>query len=70
MTTETCNDDVYKHGELIGMFDMLKRDAEKMCADLTSASGRLHDWHYFAGRVVIKALPEGWGCEPAGKGGE
>jgi hypothetical protein len=52
------------------MFDMKKKDAEKMCADLTSASGRLHDWHYFAGRVVIKALPEVSGCESAGKGGE
>lgn len=55
-----CDLDVYKYGELIGVYDMPKDDAEALRHRLTKETGRLHDWHYFGGRVVMKALPEGF----------
>jgi hypothetical protein len=59
-TDMACDLDVYKHGELIGVYDMPKAEAEELRKKLTKETGRLHDWHYFGGRVVMKALPEGF----------
>lgn len=56
----SCDLDVYKHGELIGVYDMPKEAAEALRHQLTKETGRLHDWHYVGGRVVMKALPEGF----------
>lgn len=53
-----CNLDVYKHGESMGLYDMPKDEAEKLCERLTKETGRLHDWHYIGGRVHVKALPK------------
>jgi hypothetical protein len=54
--TESCNDEVYKNGESVGLFDMPKAEAEAMCIRLTQETGFLHDWHYIGGRVHVKAL--------------
>lgn len=58
-TDSVCDPDVYKHGELIGVYDMPKAEAEELRKKLTEETGRLHDWHYFGGRVVMKALVKG-----------
>lgn len=55
---EKCNEDVYKHGVSVGLFDMPKKEAEAYCEQETLRTGRLHDWHYIGGRVHVKAMPE------------
>lgn len=52
-----CDDDVFKRGELVGIFDMPKEEAEAACKKATLETGRKHDWHYFGGRVRVLALP-------------
>ena len=54
---EECDPDVFRFGEVVGIFDMPKEDAEAMCKGLTQSTGRKHDWHFSAGRVVVKAIP-------------
>lgn len=56
---DICNQEVFDHGVSLGFFDMSKADANAMCERLTEETGRQHDWHYIAGRVHVKALPEG-----------
>ena len=56
MSTETCEDDIFKYGESLGMFDMPKEQAEQYCKDETERTGYQHDWHYVAGRVHVLAL--------------
>lgn len=58
MSTAECNQDVYKHGKVVGVYDMPKEEAEAACKKATEDSGCLHDWHYVGGRVVVKALPK------------
>lgn len=58
MSSNECNLDVYKHGEIVGVFDMPKVEAEELRHRLTKETGRVHDWHYSGGRVVMKVLPE------------
>lgn len=60
MSSAECNDVVYKNGETVGVYDMPKEEAEYLRKKLTKETGRLHDWHYVGGRVVMKALPEGF----------
>ena len=57
MSTERCEDAVYEHGESMGYFDMPKQEAERYCQTETERTGRKHDWHYFAGRVHVLAMP-------------
>lgn len=59
MNPEKMNEDIYKNGELVGVYDMPKEEAEKFCERLTTES-KTHnfDWHYFGGRVVVKTLPK------------
>lgn len=63
MSSGECNMEVYKHGELVGVYDMPKEEAEELCEKLTKETGCLHDWHYVGGRVVMKALPKGYVME-------
>ena len=58
MASTTCDKDVYSHGVSLGLFDMKKEKAEALCIAETERTGRKHDWHYAAGWVCIKALPE------------
>lgn len=58
MFLEKCNDDVYKHGQIVGVYSMPKEEAEALCQRLTRETGRAHDWHYSGGRVVVKVLPK------------
>lgn len=60
MAIDECNADVYKYGQLVGIYDMPKEIAEASCKLATEQSGCLHDWHYVGGRVYIKALPKDW----------
>lgn len=57
MATDECDDDVYRHGESMGLYAVSKGEAEALCIRLTKETGRQHDWHYIGGRVHIKALP-------------
>ncbi|QOC57954.1 hypothetical protein phiK7B1_099 [Pseudomonas phage phiK7B1] len=62
MSTEKCNEDIYKHGESVGLMDVSKTEAEAHCQRATAES-KTHDydWHYVAGRVHVKRLPKNWG---------
>ncbi|WNC91063.1 hypothetical protein RI103_06845 [Paraburkholderia sp. FT54] len=56
MSADECAQDVYKHGQSIGLFDIPKETANAICAGITSITGARVDWHYIAGRVHMKAL--------------
>ena len=64
MDPDACDDDVYKNGVSLGLFDMPKKDVEDYCKKLTAETGNKHDWHYVAGRVHIKVLQSGMGTAP------
>lgn len=53
---DKCNADVFTHGVSMGVFGMTKQQAEAYCKAETARTGRLHDWHYVAGRVHVKTL--------------
>jgi hypothetical protein len=53
---DECAQDVYKHGQSIGLFDIPKETANVICAGITAVTGARVDWHYIAGRVHMKAL--------------
>ncbi|WP_175836996.1 hypothetical protein [Burkholderia anthina] len=53
---DECAQDVYDHGQSIGLFDIPKKTANSICAGITEVTGARVDWHYFAGRVHMKAL--------------
>lgn len=57
LSTEKCDQTVFDKGEFIGVFDISKEQAEDLCKHETERTGRKHDWHYFAGRVRVLALP-------------
>lgn len=57
MNTEKCDNDVFENGISLGLFDMSKENAELYCRKETERTGRKHDWHYYGGRVHIKAMP-------------
>ena len=58
MNEEKCDQNVLDFGEIVSMADLSKEAAESLCKKLTDRTGRKHDWHFTAGRVVIKAIPE------------
>lgn len=51
-----CAQDVYQHGQSIGLFDIPKDTANAICAGITAITGARVDWHYIAGRVHMKAI--------------
>jgi len=53
-----CDRDVYERGEVVGVYNMPKEEAEALRHRLTKETGNLHDWHYSGGRVVMKVLLE------------
>ncbi|KVH05433.1 hypothetical protein WS84_28280 [Burkholderia anthina] len=56
ISPDECAQDVYSHGLSIGLFDIPKETANAICAQITAVTGVRVDWHYFAGRVHMKAL--------------
>lgn len=52
-----CDPEVFSNGVSLGLFEMPKEKAESLCEALRLATGYKIDWHYFAGRAHIKALP-------------
>ena len=58
MSSEKCDNDVFNNGISLGFFDMSKQEAEQFCIDKSKETGDQYDWHYFAGRVVVKYLPK------------
>lgn len=56
MDPEKCSEDVYTKGIGVGVYAFDKETAEKLCADLTAATGLRFDWHFAGGRAVIKVL--------------
>lgn len=56
MSEEKCDDEVFKNGISLGLFEMTKRQAEDHCKAETERTGHKHDWHFAGGRVHVKAL--------------
>jgi hypothetical protein len=68
MSTENCDENVYRLGVFQGFYDMPKADAEEHCRVMTARTGYKHDWHYFGGRVrVLALLPEFVQCDACAK---
>lgn len=58
--SDQCNDDVFKYGESVGVFDMTKEEAEAKCKEMTEKSEFTYDWHFAMGRVHVKRLRKGF----------
>ncbi|RQT26129.1 hypothetical protein [Burkholderia contaminans] len=56
LSPDECEQDVYRFGRSIGLFDIPKETANAICAQITAVTGTRVDWHYIAGRVHMKAL--------------
>lgn len=52
-----CDPDVFGKGVSVCLISIPKETAEVICKNITAATGCKVDWHYFGGRVHIKALP-------------
>ncbi|HHG1575077.1 TPA: DUF551 domain-containing protein [Klebsiella pneumoniae] len=53
-----CDPEVYEKGVSVCLVAIPKETAEVICQNITAATGCKVDWHYFGGRVHIKALRE------------
>lgn len=53
-----CDPEVYEKGVSVCLVAIPKETAEIICQNITAATGCKVDWHYFGGRVHIKALRE------------
>lgn len=51
-----CDQEVYEKGVSVCLVAIQKETAEIICQNITAATGCKVDWHYFGGRVHIKAL--------------
>lgn len=51
-----CDPEVYEKGVSVCLVAIQKETAEVICQNITAATGCKVDWHYFGGRVHIKAL--------------
>lgn len=51
-----CDQEVYEKGVSVCLVAIPKETAEVICQNITAATGCKVDWHYFGGRVHIKAL--------------
>lgn len=63
-----CRADVYKSGQLLGIYDMTKEKAQAICSKATELTGTQYDWNFCGGRVVIKYLPANGGDGEADNG--
>ncbi|WP_419792597.1 hypothetical protein ACN09C_14845 [Serratia fonticola] len=54
--TGKCDPDVFENGKSACLVVISKETAEEICRGITAATGCKVDWHYFGGRVHIKAL--------------
>ncbi|HBW1969276.1 hypothetical protein [Klebsiella quasipneumoniae] len=55
-TIANCDPEVYEKGVSVCLVAIPKETAEIICQNITAATGCKVDWHYFGGRVHIKAL--------------
>lgn len=53
-----CDPEVYEKGVSVCLVAIPKETAEIICQNITAATGCKVDWHYFGGRVHIRALRE------------
>lgn len=53
-----CDPEVFEKGVSVCLISIPKETAEVICKNITAATGCKVDWHYFGGRVHIKALRE------------
>lgn len=51
-----CDPEVYEKGVSVCLVAIPKETAEVICQNISAATGCKVDWHYFGGRVHIKAL--------------
>jgi len=56
MSTEKCDEEVYKNGTLIAVLDACKYRAETFSIAVAKDSGQRVDWHYVGGRACVAAL--------------
>ena len=52
-----CDPEVFGKGVSVCLISIPKETAEVICQNISAATGCKVDWHYFGGRVHIKALP-------------
>ena len=56
---DSCNMKVFKEGTFLGVLDPTqwpKDKANELVQEVTKETGQEVDWHYAAGRPVVKAL--------------
>lgn len=56
MNKEKCDEEIYAHGTPIAMIAGSSLDIQEIVEEASSLSGIQMDWHYVAGRGVIKTL--------------
>lgn len=56
---DQCNRDVYERGEVVGVLDIPKEEAEALCKKKSEETGDRYDWHYSGGRVIVLCLAAG-----------
>lgn len=56
MDSDECDKDVYNDGKVLAIVDLPKNDANRITSQASKESGQRIDWHFVAGRVVIKVL--------------
>ncbi len=49
-----CDDDIYRNGEVVGIYPISVAEAEKMADRLTNETGIDHDFNSAAGRIVMR----------------
>ena len=56
---DKCQDDIFIHGESLGLYNMSKEDANRFCSEIRAkVTGYKYDWHYIAGRVHMLVMKE------------
>ena len=52
-----CDEDIYKNGDIVGVIDGTRSGiVEGLVYEASRESGIKMDWHYVAGRAVVKTL--------------
>jgi hypothetical protein len=55
---QTCDAEIMKRGRMVAMTDANKETNIRLVETISNEIGKKLDWHYAAGRGIIKALPE------------
>lgn len=56
MSLAPCNQEIYEKGAVVAILDARSQVAEAVVKSASESSGIEIDWHYVAGRAVVKTL--------------